>query len=262
MAKGFKHGAGGVSALNFKVVGGTSQPVNPKENTIWVNTDTGISGWVFSATEPKSPVEGTVWISTGTSSTVEFNALKKNGIQVYPISAKQYISGAWANVTAKSYHGGAWKEWIQYIYNKGDQFTDITGGFTTIPKSGTYWDGSPQVSYNADHIAFSGSSGASYVSYTSTVNMIDLTNIKTVVINVASFTGGDYTHGRIAATKTRDSQNSIHGNAAALKQFEITDTGEIELDVSSLSGDYYIAFGASFQSNDAGTLKVTEAWIE
>ena len=264
MAKGFKHGAGGVSALNFKVVGGTSQPVNPKENTIWVNTQTEISGWVFSATEPKSPVEGTVWISTGTSSTVEFNALKKNGIQVYPISAKQYISGAWANVTAKSYQSSGWGDWFPgtYIYKNGDQCKDITGGFTTIPKSGSYWDGAPQVSYNTDHIAFSGLYGASYVSYTSTVNMIDLTNIKTVVIKVASFTGGSYTHGRIAATKTRESQDSIHGTAAALKQFEITDTGEIELDVSGLSGGYYIAFGASFQSNNTGTLKVTEAWIE
>ena len=49
MAKGFKHGAGGVSALNFKIVGGTEQPVDPKENTLWVNTQTEISGWVVSA---------------------------------------------------------------------------------------------------------------------------------------------------------------------------------------------------------------------
>lgn len=255
---------GGGGGLNFTVVGGTSQPVNPKENTIWVNTETEISGWAFSATEPGSPVEGMVWIYTGKSSTVEFNALKKNGIQVYPISAKQYVGGAWVDVTAKSYQGSEWVDWFSgtYIYKNGDQCTDITGGFTTIPRTGDYWDGNPQVSYNTDHIAFSGSHGSSYASYTSTVNMIDLTNINTVVINVASFTGGSYTHGRIAATKTRDSQNSIHGTAAALKQFEITDTGEIELDVSSLSGGYYIAFGASFQSNDVGTLKVTEAWIE
>ena len=255
---------GGGGGLNFSVVGGTSQPVNPKENTIWVNTDTEISGWAFSATEPGSPEGGMVWISTGTSGTVGFNALKKNCIQVYPISAKQYISGAWVDVTAKSYQGSEWVDWFSgtYIYKNGDQCTVITGGFTTIPRTGDYWDGDPQVSYNTDHIAFSGSRGASYASYTSTVSMIDLTNINTVVINVVSFTGGSYTHGRIAATKTRDSQNSIQGTAAALKQFEITDTGEIELDVSSLSGGYYIAFGASFQANDAGTLKVTEAWIE
>lgn len=254
---------GGGGGLNFSVVGGTEQPVDPKENTLWVNTQTEISGWVFSATEPKSPVEGMVWIATGASSTVEFNALKKNGIQIYPISAKQYISGAWVDVTVKSYQGSEWVDWFSgtYIYKNGDQCTDITGGFTTIPSSGGYWDGAPQVSYNADHIACSGRSNASYPSFTSTVNMIDLTNIKTVVINVASFTGGVYTHGRIAATKTNANHGSL-GGAAASKKFEITNTGEIELDVSSLSGAYYIAFGASFEAGDSGTLKVTEAWIE
>lgn len=52
MAKGFKHGAGGGAPLNFKVVGGTSVPSNPKENTIWVNTNTKIPGYIFSNKDP------------------------------------------------------------------------------------------------------------------------------------------------------------------------------------------------------------------
>lgn len=52
MAKGFKMGGGGGAPLNFKVVGGTSAPSNPKENTIWVNTDSAITGWHFGAEEP------------------------------------------------------------------------------------------------------------------------------------------------------------------------------------------------------------------
>ena len=43
---------GGGAPLNFKVVGGT-KPSNPKENTIWVNTDTAITGWHFGAEEPQ-----------------------------------------------------------------------------------------------------------------------------------------------------------------------------------------------------------------
>ena len=79
---------GGCTSLNFKVVG-NPQPSNPKEHTIWVDTDVPISSYVFSATEPEAPEEGMVWISIGTSSAVEFNALKKNALQVYPIAAKQ-----------------------------------------------------------------------------------------------------------------------------------------------------------------------------
>lgn len=46
-------GNGGSSAgLNFKVVGGTVQPNNPSENTIWVNTENEITGWYFSIDDP------------------------------------------------------------------------------------------------------------------------------------------------------------------------------------------------------------------
>ena len=55
MAKGFKHGGGAAAApLNFKVVGGTSRPSAPGENTIWVNTATEISSWVLSPAEPEA----------------------------------------------------------------------------------------------------------------------------------------------------------------------------------------------------------------
>ena len=31
--------------LNFKIVGGTTEPTNPKENTVWINTDVDIGEW-------------------------------------------------------------------------------------------------------------------------------------------------------------------------------------------------------------------------
>ena len=96
--------------LNFTVVGGTTAPSNPVENTIWINTSTTISSWEFSATQPIAS-SGKVWICISASSTVEFNALKSNGIKVYPISAKQYVSGAWVDKTAKSYQNSRWVEW-------------------------------------------------------------------------------------------------------------------------------------------------------
>ena len=105
-------GVGGAAGLNFEVFGGTSKPTNPKENTIWVNTDTDISEWVFSFEQPKNPVEGMVWFQTGTSAATAFNALKKNSVMVYPLYAKQYVDGAWVDRTAKSYQNGDWVEWL------------------------------------------------------------------------------------------------------------------------------------------------------
>lgn len=149
MAKCFLHGNGGSDLLNFKVVGGTAAPSNPKENTIWVNTSTNITDWVFSATQPSSAA-GRVWIKTGISSSVYFNSLKKNCINVYPLAAKQYVSGAWVDVTAKSYQNGKWCGWYPYGYlfssNNG-----LAPGHTLVLKKGS--DGS-EVIANETNILF------------------------------------------------------------------------------------------------------------
>lgn len=103
-------GGGSGGGLNFKVVGGTSTPSSPKENTIWVNTDAEITSWVFSATEPETPAAGMVWFTTDKKSTAPFNALKKNNITLCPISTQQYVSGAWVEKTAKCGKSGEWVE--------------------------------------------------------------------------------------------------------------------------------------------------------
>lgn len=114
----------GVS-LNFKIVGGDTKPTNAEENTIWINTTTPISSWEFSATQP-SAVSGRVWISTDTFSPVEFNALKENSIQVYPISASQYVSGVWVNKDIQLYQNNEW-----YIPSIIPKFT-YTGDYMIV----------------------------------------------------------------------------------------------------------------------------------
>lgn len=129
---------GGSGGLNFKVVGGTSEPSSPKESTIWVNTDTKITSWIFSATEPETSAEGMVWISVGTSSAVAFTATKKNPIMVYPISAKQYIDGAFADKEAMTYQNGKWVDWIPEgaLFWHGDEFVSLTGGWQVVGNKG------------------------------------------------------------------------------------------------------------------------------
>lgn len=73
--EGFKNAIEGFSSLNFEVVGGTTQPSDPKENTIWVNTEETITEWVVSAEEPTEPIAGMVWIVTGQKSPASFNIL-------------------------------------------------------------------------------------------------------------------------------------------------------------------------------------------
>lgn len=136
---------GGGGGLNFQVIGGATAPSNPKENTIWVNTDVKITTWAFSATEPEAPVEGMVWITTGTSSSAEFNTLKKNGIQVYPLSAKQYVGGSWVDVEAKSYQGGEWVDLVTDLLTTLDEFEILAAAQSVYSMQ----DGTLHISYSS-----------------------------------------------------------------------------------------------------------------
>lgn len=118
----FNTTGGGGAPLNFKVVGGTSTPSSPEENTIWVNTSTEISRWLFSPIEPTSPKEGMVWFFANTSSSVTFNALKKDNIRLCPTVTKQYENSTWVTKTAQGYQNGKWTK-LQvskyYIFQAG-----------------------------------------------------------------------------------------------------------------------------------------------
>lgn len=231
---------GGGGGLNFRVVGGTTQPTNPKENTIWVNTNTAITDWVFSAEQPTA-ASGRVWISTGASSPVEFNALKKNGIQVYPLSAKQYVSGVWRYVAAKSYQGGKWVNWVwvSYLYNSGDKCEDITGGWSSSGYSG----GGVEVTsatYGTDRITFTGTNNAHNVACTN--NPIDLSKYSKLKFFGAVTADGSYDGRRfgltVAISKTKDFSNS----AAQMPLLKGTYDGEnAALDISGVSEKFYVA---------------------
>lgn len=119
-------GGGGGASLNFDVKAYATEEAllaaTPSEGAIGVITENEITAWVISPVQPASLLDGAVWISTGTSSAVAFNALKsaKQAIHIYPIAAKQYISGAWVDLTAKSYQSGEWVDWAcEYVLIPG-----------------------------------------------------------------------------------------------------------------------------------------------
>lgn len=146
-------GSSSGASLNFNVVGGTTQPSSPSENTIWVNTSTAITSYVFSMTQPAAPTAGMVWIVTGTSSSAEFNALKKNEIQVLPQTVKQYVSGAWVSKTGKTYQNGSWTDWTTSLYDSGNEYTELTGGWSSTRTSGgvvTFGSTNIKLTYTGD----------------------------------------------------------------------------------------------------------------
>ena len=218
----------------------------PVENTIGIVTDTKIASWIFSATEPESPMEGMVWIQVDQRiSTVDFNVLKKNGIQVYPFLAKQYIGSAWAEKTAKSYQNGEWVIWWKgELFANGNQYAHVTGGWVkggnyTIFANDTVNSATPSIGSTIS-MKHTGSPAASLVSVR-TSKKISLKGFSKVCTNL----GYDGNAFLFVASGTS-------GNPVA----KTSSLGS--LDVSALNDDYYICIGAR---NGTG-VTVTKVWLE
>ena len=170
---------------NFEIVG-NPQPAQPRENTIWVDTDEKISDWIFSAAQPEGQ-EGLLWIRTDVFSSAPFNALKKNTLTVYPLSARQYNSGTWEKVTAKSWQNGAWVEWIpeNALYYHGDECAPVSGGCQARgwKNESNYEEVIPIIINRDDHMEISVPSGNVVSGAVEIKTDQDFTNISGITID-------------------------------------------------------------------------------
>lgn len=252
---------GGGSDLNFKIIAVASEsalPSSAAENTIAVITTTPITSYVFSSTAPTSPAEGMVWFATGTASTVGFNAIKRNGLWVYPTGCQQYVSGEWTVKEIMVYLNGAWTGLKKYLYKNGDLCTTLTGGWEQTAAFGytATHQNSGAVTYNADNF-YCAPTGSPQCAMLNPVNAVDLTDVQTVVIDatVTGNSGGQLCY--IMPTKTSIGNNSSVaqiGTASA----QIGVRTEYRLDVSALSGSYYLFVGA-LSTRQA---RVYQIWLE
>lgn len=129
---------GGGGGLNLKVVGGTTQPTSPRENTIWINTATAITGYALSPTQPETGKEGLVWLKTADTG-VEINVGRKNAVLLHLASCNIYTGSKWDYIEAHVYRGNIWVQFafklvpgeytaVEYIQGTGTQY--IKSGLT------------------------------------------------------------------------------------------------------------------------------------
>lgn len=220
----------------------------PKDNTIGIITDREITEWYLSAENPYTPTivdtvedysehEGKVWIVTGISSIASFNLLYRNGMKVYPLSAKQCIDGVFTDVEVKSYQNGEWIDWRLYFYNLGKLYSDTTGKITIVKKgisANKNTRSTPIVEYNTDNIKITVGNksyhdgGIIHFNY-----KIDLTPYNKLVFE-GSVGGGQQVSGVFiwSSIGTYTDSNTV-GKLRA--------SGYI--DTSAMNGEYYIGFG-------------------
>ena len=234
---------GGGAGLNFSVKAYASElalPATAAENTIAVISDAAITDWVFAATEPTTRSDGTalsggeVWLHNGLTSNAPANALKKNGIWLYPTSCSQYVGGAWSPKTAKTYQSGAWVEWRTFLYTPGDTHDDLTGGFhgVTRPYNGTGGD-PPTIVFGVNYMQITRKGNG----VAQTVDPVDLTNYNTLYID-GYVTNSTYSRYYI--------YNTASGNLNANDAREVNPPAtrsRISMDISGLTGAKWIGLG-------------------
>lgn len=223
---------GGGASLNFKVIG-NPMPSTAKENTIWVDTDR-INNYYFSATQPENMAEYDVWFTLGADSNVAFSATKKNPVMVYPVSAKQYVNGAWVNKTAKIWQGGKWESVVHNIFLLGPDGYDAN-----VVKTASY--GTHSFSANDSGITVTGTyenyaGGGCTAAFDKKYN---LTPYSTLTANVKAI------HGTEGAVTIMISTSKIKADKVAyLSLTDGSTIGEKNLDISDINGEYYILIDA------------------
>ena len=236
---------GGGSDGKIYVVGGTTQPSSPKENTIWVNTSVTITSWTMQYDQPSNPTQGTVWIMTAAYSNAALNPFSKMNAYFYPISAKIYNSGSWVRCGGSVYTNNTWYPMRVYFYDSGDECTIITGGWTaggTNPNF-VFTKGSDSL-----YLQAAVANNTVYSMYT--INTIDLTNISTLHFKVKYDVNGSSGYCSVNAVNSSPSTSDYNVGTYNTVTMNLG-VQTVSVDVSSLSGNYYIRLTLKRDYNDS-----------
>jgi hypothetical protein len=165
--------------LNFYVVGGETRPSDPKENTIWIQTNVPILEWVFSEAEPASPPDGMVWVELGNGLSLDAIDDEENLIHLSFKKVRQRINGAWDKPPTSFFQNGRWIEMNTefYLFKEG---AGAQNGYTIKQ----YLDSPDQGNVTNARILWSDSAGSGGAF--AVTPKIDLTGYNTLYVELQS----------------------------------------------------------------------------
>lgn len=246
-------GGSGGGGLNLKVVGGTTQPANPRGNTIWVSTTTAITGYVLSPTQPETGTEGLVWLKTADTG-VEINVGRKNAVLLHLAMSKVYSGGGWVTVEGYAYKSNTWVQFgFLALYKDGIFSTDHTK--KEVKGSITYAD----TYYTA--VTNGGDAGEAYVVF----GPLSLNGCNAVTMRAKFIAPKTNTKFAIMVAKVA---TATRNNVELKTEVNITDREEntISLDISTLgSGMWYVYAGINTGGGgwqDKRTVQVMEVGLK
>lgn len=218
--------ARGGGGLNIKVVGGTTKPANPRDNTIWVNTSVAITGYVLSPTKPGTGTEGQVWLQTANSG-VEINVGKRNAVLLHITTCNLYTGGSWQMVSASVYVSGAWTEIDTNIYLVKDGVLIAEMQHTSAA----------QLTQKSGYVELKGAGAGYHAAWLDNVDLTDKTTIS-VAGEFNTVSQGTSINAFSVAIWDKTQTNILYTTVTAYASYYGKNSAQ--LDVSAYTGEYKV----------------------
>ena len=249
---GMTNATGGKDRLRYRVYGGTTPPASPREYDFYIKTTTPITAFELNSWTNAQPTwfvgNGHVYIVSEVWNTDSINLVKDgNGISLpfLPKWCWQQINGQWYQMEAYFYRGG-WVKFSDYkdtppwsgtLFYNGDQYTDITGG----------WTGADSYSPNLMATLYS---GTITISTASAVDLIGFSTLKFMGSGNGANSGGTYS----AKCKI------VNESGVEVASLDFQNNGTYAVSVAALSGKHYVRFVAA--GSRGNNLNISKVWFE
>ena len=243
--------------IEFTVVGGTTLPSSPTENTVWVKTSTAINNVYVQINEPTSPAVGDVWVDTWVALDGDGNPLiadeynmtisESPFIRISAKSGHQWNGAAWTQLPTRVYKNGAWSPDALIILMCG-AWGALGAPTKTFRNGSEYGSPSTYLSFeNGDLCYQGGTSTYTYRAYIETPINVGLYNKMVATLYVPSYGKGwvflntEIKSGTTSYAETYKSEVIETGTAAS--------PIEQNIDISSATGTMYFGLGLNGSSS-------------
>lgn len=249
---GMTNATGGKDRLRYRVYGGTTPPASPREYDFYIKTTTPITAFELNSWTNAQPTwfvgNGHVYIVSEVWNTDSINLVKDgNGISLpfLPKWCWQQINGQWYQMEAYFYRGG-WVKFSDYkdtppwsgtLFYNGDQYTDITGG----------WTGADSYNPNLRATLYS---GTITISTASAVDLSGFSTLKFMGSGNGANSGGTYS----AKCKI------VNESGVEVASVDFQSNGTYAVSVAALSGKHYVRFVAA--GSRGNNLNISKVWFE
>ena len=259
-------------SIALHVISGTTQPSNPDDNTLWINSNYDVSKWNIGIDFPLWPIEGEVFIKNRYLSENKCNLVNGTNIITNIGAVYQLQRHVWIRCEAYYFQNGSWKTTIFPSYKNGSYHPNQAwtlgrhrmyynsangGGISNV------WSGELTEADEYLNIYFNGSAGfmGNHNEF-HPVNIINFSGSSAVIIDYES-TGSSGSSNAIYFSISAGCNSYANAYTNAILSTRWTATAArsrrtYEFDTSNVFGNYYIIIGNSIgeDKGNSATVKV------